>query len=188
MKFQLSKKSIISSLLFIFILIAKPAVGAERIMLFKGIFSRTITVKELEYFGQTGKAKGFLKRAIKNEERELIQELLTDRYKTPIRLTSRLLYSKIGKVILKRASKIIYPYRIKNESTSVLALKAGTIKAIERETESLSIIDFFKAYPSKVIAIDVTELAKVINKVESMNDLVKFFSNSPLEKLKKQSP
>ena len=174
-------------MLFLLTFITEPVLSAEKIMLFKGVFSRTITIEELEYFGKTGIATGFLKKAIKSEDSELIQELLTDRYKTPIRLTSRLLYSKIGRVILSRASKIIYPYRLKDNSASILALKAGTIKAIDKNKESLSIIDFMKAYPSKVIAIDVTELAKVINKVESMNDLVKFFSNSPLEKLQKEA-
>ncbi len=81
----------------------------------------------------------------------------------------------------------MHPHLIQEESTRILALKSGTIKAINRKTESISIIDFMKAYPSKVIAIDVTELSKIINKVESMNDLVKFFSNSPLEKLQKES-
>ena len=156
-------------------------------MLYKNIFSRTITVKELEEFANTGLSKGFLKKALKNQDIKEIQELLNDRYKTPIRLTSKLLYSKIGGVFLKRMSKIIHPYRVEDESARVLALKASTIKAINKKNESLSLLDFMKAYPSKVIAIDVTELGKVINKVESMNDLVKFFSNSPLEKLQKES-
>ena len=134
-----------------------------------------------------GIANGFLKTAMKNQNPKAIQELLMDKYKTPIRLTSRLLYSKIGQVILKRASKIIYPYRVKDEWASILALKAGTIQAIDKRNQSISLIDFMKAYPSEVIAIDVTELEKVINKVESMNDLVKFFSNSPLEKLQKEA-
>ena len=35
-----------------------------------------------------------------------------------------------------------------------------------------------------VVAINIDELEKVINKVESMSELVEFFSDSPLEKLK----
>ena len=38
----------------------------------------------------------------------------------------------------------------------------------------------------KVIAIDVTELVNVMNKVESMNELITFFTDSPLEKLKNE--
>ncbi len=177
----------IISIVFTFVILNNPVNSAENIMLYKNIFSRTITVKELEEFAKTGSSKGFLKKALKNQNKKEIQELLTDKYKTPIRLTSRLLYSKIGEVFLKRMSKVIHPYRIENESARILALKASTIKAIDKKNESFTLLDFIKAYPSKVIAIDVTELGKIINKVESMNDLVKFFSNSPLEKLQKES-
>ncbi len=171
----------------ILIIFSNSAYSAENIMLYKGIFSRSIAIKDLEHFANTGDANGFLKKALKSQNEKEVQELLTDRYKTPIRLTSRLLYSKIGTVILKRISKVVHPYRIQEESTRILALKAGTIKAIDKKNESISLIDFMKAYPSEVIAIDVTELSKIINKVESVNDLVKFFSSSPLEKLQKES-
>ena len=87
-------------------------------------------------------------------------------------------------MVLKKISKIIYPDRIPKESISVLALKTATIKAIAEKNDSISLLTFLKAYPSKVIAINVMELSRVINKVESMNELVKFFSDSPLEKLK----
>ncbi len=160
---------------------------AERITLFKNIFSRSISIKELEEFSKNGKTTGFLKRAVKNQDQEAIRKILSKNYKAPIELTSRLLYSQIGEVILKKISKIIYPYRIPEESISILALKAGTIKAIAAGDESINIISFLKAYPSKVIAIDVIELTRVINKVESMNELVTFFSDSPLEKLNNQT-
>ncbi|WP_269622058.1 alpha/beta hydrolase [Prochlorococcus marinus] len=184
------KKNKLKKLLFSFLCITifsfypSSAFAAEEITLIKSIFSRTIYIKDLEDFITKGKAKGFLAKAVKNQNQEEIKNILKKRYKAPIELTSRLLYSEIGEVILKRISKILYPHRIQEESISILALKASAIKAIDLEDESISLIDFLKAYPSKVIAIDVTELSKVINKVESLNELVRFFSDSPLEKLK----
>ena len=64
--------------------------------------------------------------------------------------------------------------------------KTGTIQAIVVGKDYINILEFLKAYPSEVIAIDVTELGKVVDKVESMKELVKFFSDSPLEKLKSE--
>ncbi|KGG14422.1 hypothetical protein EV11_0314 [Prochlorococcus sp. SS52] len=168
-------------------LIFYPAYSAEKITFYISILSRSITVEELENFSKRGVKSQFLKRVLKNQNEREIREILRKEYKAPIKLTSRLLYSKIGGVILKRVSKIIYPYRIPEESISIVALKAATIEAIAKGDETINIISFIKAYPSKVIAIDVSELLKVINKVESTNELVRFFSNAPLDKLKKDS-
>ena len=38
---------------------------------------------------------------------------------------------------------------------------------------------------TKTIILDVNALSKVINKVESISELLDFFTNSPLEKFKK---
>ncbi len=182
----MKSKHLILSITLSIILICFPNISysAEKVNLYINIFSRSITLKELEDLAYYGKSEGFLKKIIKKQNEKLIKELLTKDYKAPIELTSRLLYSEIGSVVLKKISKIVYPDRIPQESISVLALKTATIKAIAEKNDSISILSFLKSYPSKVIAINVIELSRVINKVESMNELVKFFSDSPLEKLK----
>ena len=182
----MKSKNLIFSITLSIVLICFPntSYSAEKINLYVNIFSRSITLKELEDFSYYGTSEGFLKKILKKQNQGLIKEYLTKEYKTPIELTSRLLYSEIGSVVLKKISKIIYPDRIPKESISVLALKTATIKAIAKKNDSISMLTFLKAYPSKVIAINVMELSRVINKVESMNELVKFFSDSPLEKLK----
>ncbi len=175
--------TLISSMLFIGLPLKVNA--AERINLYINIFSRSISIQELESFAKDGTSQGFLKKILKNQDKEVIRNFLKKEYKAPIELTSRLLYSQIGQVVLKKVAKIIYPNRIPEESISVLALKASTIKTISENNEAISLLGFLKAYPSNIIAINVTELSRIINKVESMNELVKFFSNAPLEKLKK---
>ena len=180
-----SKHLIFSITLSIFLVcVPNTSYSAEKINLYINIFSRSIRLKELEDFAYYGTSEGFLKKILKKQNQGLIKQFLTKEYKAPIELTSRLLYSEIGSVVLKKISKIIYPDRIPKESISVLALKTATIKAIAEKNDSISILTFLKAYPSKVIAINVMELSSIINKVESMNELVKFFSDSPLEKLK----
>ncbi len=186
MKLQKNKNFIFGLSLLLALCIPSQAYSAQRILLYKGIFGRPITIEELELFANKGIKKGFLKTIIKNEEEETVQSLLKEKYKAPIELTSKLLYSEIGEVILKRISIIIHPHKIHDESTSILAIKAGTIEALVSGKDYITLIGFLKAYPSEVIAIDVTELGKVVDKVESMKELVKFFSDSPLEKLKSE--
>ena len=45
-------------------------------------------------------------------------------------------------------------------------------------------IDFFKAYPNKNIAINLNALSKALKKAESLKELIEFYSNSPFKKLK----
>jgi len=45
-------------------------------------------------------------------------------------------------------------------------------------------ITVFVGYPSKTVILDVNALSKVMNKVESISELLGFFKNSPLEKIK----
>jgi len=47
-----------------------------------------------------------------------------------------------------------------------------------------NLINFFEGYPTKTVILDVSALSKVMNKVESISELLTFFTNSPLEKIK----
>jgi len=48
----------------------------------------------------------------------------------------------------------------------------------------INIIRFFENYPTKTVILDVRALSKILNKVESINELLKFFTDSPLNKIK----
>ena len=48
----------------------------------------------------------------------------------------------------------------------------------------INLINFFEGYPTKTVILDVSALSKVMNKVESISELLTFFTNSPLEKIK----
>ncbi len=177
---------LISFILSIFYILPIEAIAAEKITFSFLIFTRSVSVNELEEFIKTGERKGLLKRLIKEKEKESVKALLIKEHKAPIQLTSRLLYSDIGEIILTRVSKIIYPFKLKNEKLSVLAIKSSAIKAINKKEESITVLRFLKMYPSKNIAIDVGELVKVMNKVESMSELISYFTNDPIKKLKNE--
>jgi len=96
----------------------------------------------------------------------------------------QLAYSEIGNVFLTRLSSIIHPPRADDERTGMLALRAGLIQGINLGNGKINLIKFFESYPTKTVILDVSALSKVMNKVESISELLEFFTNSPLEKIK----
>ena len=85
---------------------------------------------------------------------------------------------------LSRLSKIIYPNKISNIKISTKAIRSGIILSSYKNNESMNLIDFFKEYPNKNIAIDLNALNKALEKAESLKELIDFYSNSPFQKLK----
>ena len=167
-----------------------PAKSAEKITFISGAFTRTISINNLETLGKTREVADEIESLIKltNQDVNKVSSLLNQEYEIPLVLTSKLMYSKIGEVIVKRIAKILYPLKVPESSVSVPAIRSAVIKCLYERNDKINLISFLKAYPKKDIAITISELYKVINKVESMADLIRFFSNSPLENLKQVNP
>ncbi len=164
----------------------RAAKAAENITFFSGAFRRTIPVKNFEELAETGKATGLLEDLLRlgNQKPEKIADMLNQKVELPIVLTSRLTNSKIGEAIISRVAKIIHPIKIQDPAITIPAIRSGVIIGITYgEKEAITAIDFMKAYPNKTMAINLPELFKVVSKVESVSDLIKFFSDKPLEKL-----
>ena len=184
---MISKLKILGIILIAFNFSGLEAKAADEIIIYKGILSRKISIYDLEELANKKKPKGTLKNLIKlsKEKESKISEILTQEFELPIVLTSKLIYSKIGTVIIQRVAKIVYPNKNRQHAVSVPAIRSAIIQGIVKGNGRITLIEFLKCYPNKKIAIDYTSLNKVINKVESMTDLVEFFSEGPLEKLKK---
>ena len=186
-----SSKFLISKIFFI--LITSPlffyvpkANAAEEIKIIYSIFSRTIKVDSLETFAEKGDSTRKLKRILKatgSPDKE-IRSILNKDFEIPITIASKLIYSEIGNVFLTRLSSIIHPPRANDERTGMLALRASVIQGIEIGNGKINLIKFFKGYPTKTVILNVNALSKVMNKVESISDLLEFFTNSPLDKIK----
>ncbi len=160
--------------------------AAEEIKITYNIFSRTIKVKSLKTFAKEGKSSRKLKRILKatrTPDKE-IRTVLNKDFEVPITIASKLLYSEIGNVFLTRLSSIIHPPRATDERTGMLALRASVIQGINIGNGKINLIKFFEGYPTKTVILDVSALSKVMNKVESISELLTFFTNSPLEKIK----
>jgi len=160
--------------------------GAEEIKIVYGMFSRTITTESLEHYAKTGEAEKNLKKILDatGSSNEEILNILNQDFSVPIVIASKLMYSEIGNVILRRISKVIYPERANIEKASIPALRASVIKGLVEGEQKINLMSFLKSYPNKKLVLNITAMNKIINKVESISELFDFFTDSPLEKLK----
>ena len=185
------KRFLITKIVFILIssqLLFKVsnANSAEEIKIIYSIFSRTIKVDSLKEFAEDGNSTKKLQRILNatgtpNKE---IRKVLNKDFEVPITIASKLINSEIGNVFLTRLSSIIHPPRADDERTGMLALRASVIQGIKKGDGKIDLIKFFEGYPTKTVILDVNALSKVMNKVESISELLDFFTNSPLEKIK----
>ena len=162
------------------------AKSAETIFLYQGTFSRKIKVEELYEFKKTKKSSNKLKNLIKitNQKENELYKVLSYEIEVPLIASSKLMNSKIGEVFLSRLSKIIHPNKISNKKIGAKAIRSGIILSSFNNNQKINLIDFFKAYPNKDIAIDLSALRKTLKKAESLKELIEFYSNSPFKKLK----
>ena len=164
----------------------QSAKGAENLFLYKGTFSRSIKIEDLSKFKSTKKPSKKLKNLIKitGQQEKNLHKVLSLKIKVPLKTSSKLMNSKIGKVFLNRLSKIIYPNKISDIELSTKAIRSGLLLSSFNNNQKINLIDFFKAYPNKNIAIDLNGLSKGLKKVDSLKELIEFYSNSPIKKLK----
>ena len=162
------------------------AYAAEEIKIIYSIFSRTISVNSLKSFAKEGNSTRKLRKILNatGSPDEEIRAILNKDFEVPITIASKLAYSEIGNVFLTRLSSIIHPSKAKDERTGMLALRASAIQGIKIGNGKINLINFFEGYPTKTVVLDVSALSKVMNKVESISELLDFFTNSPLEKIK----
>ena len=173
------------SILLIFFL-SQSAKGAENLFLYKGTFSRSIEIKDLYKFQLTKKSSNKLKNLIKitGQKEKNLHKILSVKIDIPLKTSSKLMNSQIGEVFLSRLSKIIYPNKISNIKLSTKAMRSGLLLSSFNNNQKINLIDFFKAYPNKNIAIDLNALSKTLKKVGSLKELIEFYSESPFKKLK----
>ena len=160
--------------------------SAENIKIIYSVFSRTIKVDSLKDFAETGYSKNELRRLLNatgSTDGE-IQNALNKSFEIPITIASKLAYSEIGNIFLTRLSSIIHPPKARDDRTGMLALRSSLIQGIHLGEGKINIIKFLEGYPTKTVILNVNSLIKVMNKVESISELLEFFTNSPLEKIK----
>ena len=121
---------------------------------------------------------------ITGQNEKNLHKILSVKIDIPLKTSSKLMNSQIGEVFLGRLSKIIYPNKISNMKLSSKAMRSGLLLSSFNNNQKINLIDFFKAYPNKNIAIDLNALSKTLKKVDSLKELIEFYSESPFKKLK----
>ena len=170
--------------------LASPALAAKDVALVSGAFRRSIPVKDIEHLANTGKARGLLEQllVLSEQDPENVAKLLNQKLDLPLVLTSRLINTRIGEAIIRRVGQILYPIYTPQPEVSIPALRAGVINGLHNSGDGLTAVDFLKAYPTEVLAVNIPALFSVIDKAQSISGLVQFFSDSPLDGLKEAKP
>ena len=162
------------------------AQSAEKIKITYSIFSRTVTVDSLKTFAESGNSSKSLRKILNatGSSDEKIQSILNNKFEIPITIASKLVYSEIGNVFLNRLSSILHTPNTNDERTGRLALRSSVIQGLYTGNGKIDLVSFFKSYPTKTVILNVNALSKVMNKVQSISELLDFFTSKPLEKIK----
>ena len=168
----------------------RPAEAAKDVALVSGAFRRSLSVADLAYLAETGKPRGLMADLLRlsNQDPAEVAKLLNQELMLPLVLTSRLMSTRIGDVIIRRVSRIIYPLMVPAPEVSVPAIRAGVINGLQIDDGGLTAIKFLQAYPADVMEVNIPALMAVVEKAQSISGLVQFFSESPLDGLKDAQP
>ena len=146
--------------------ITTPALAAKDVALVSGAFRRSLSVDDLAYLAETGKPRGLMVDILRlsNQNPEDVAKLLNQELNLPLVLTSRLMSTRIGDVIIRRVARIIYPLMVPSPDVSVPAIRAGVINGLQIDDGGLTAIKFLKAYPAEVMEVNIPALMAVIEK------------------------
>ena len=158
--------------------------AAENVVFVSGAFRRSIPVADLEHLAVTGEARGLLGDVLRlsRQKPEAIAKLLNQSVSLPVVLVSRLLNTRIGEALLNRLAQIIFP--LNAASVGLPALRSAVILGMADNKKGLSAISFLQAYPTRELAVSLPALMGLMSKASSIADLVRFFSESPLDGLR----
>ena len=158
--------------------------AADNVVFVTGAFRRSITVADLVYLAETGQARGLMADVldVAKQKPAEIAKLLKAELAIPLVLTSRLLNTRLGEAVLARVSQIVYPLYAKR--VGIQALRAGILNALAQGDGRISAISFLKAYPVAEMEVSLPALLAVMEKAQSISQLVQFFTDSPLDGLR----
>ena len=180
---------LISAFLGLGLTLSGPAaLAAQNIVLVSGAFRRSIPVADIELLAATGEARGLLADLLRFGRQNPVEtgKLLNQSIPVPLVLASRLLNTRIGEALLQRLAKIIYP--LKTPGVGVVALRSALVMGIAEADGKLSPVGFLRAYPNDNLEVNLPALLALLEKASSITDLVRFFSESPLDGLQGNGP
>jgi hypothetical protein len=179
------RRALVAALLGLGLGLTSPgAIAGENLVFVSGAFRRSIAVADLDHLAKTGQATGLISDvlAISKQNPKEVAKLLNQSVSLPITLISRLLGTRIGEAVLQRLAKVVYP--LKASQDGVVALRSAVILGLANGNGSINAISFLQAYPVPEIEVNIPALMAILKKASSVAELVRFFSESPLDGLK----
>lgn len=179
-----NRSRLLGTLLGLGLLCTTPvASAAENIVLVSGAFRRSIPVADMELLAKKGQAQGLLADLLRfsNQNPVEVGKLLNQSIPLPLVLVSRLLNTRIGEALLDRLANIVYP--LKTPGAGVPALRSALVIGIAEGNGNLSPVSFLQAYPNREMEVNLPALLALLQKANSISELVRFFSESPLDGL-----
>jgi hypothetical protein len=165
-------------------LVSPTARAADNLVFVSGGFRRSIAVADLKTLADTGKAQGLLVDVLRfgKQNPKDVAGILNQSLSLPITLVSRLLSTRIGEAILDRIARIVYP--LNAPGVGVPALRSAVVMALAEGNGSITPLSFLQAYPTRDIEVSIPALLSLMRKANSIADLVRFFTESPLDGLR----
>jgi hypothetical protein len=179
------RRALVAALLGLGMGLTSPgAIAGENLVFVSGAFRRSIAVADLDHLAKTGQATGLVADvlAFSRQNPKEVAKLLNQSVSLPITLISRLLNTRIGEAVLQRLAKVIYP--LKASQDGVVALRSAVILGLANGNGSINAISFLQAYPVPEMEVSIPALMAMLKKASSIAELVRFFSESPLDGLK----
>lgn len=175
------------SLLLSMGLASPSARAADNLVFVSGAFRRSIAVADLEWLAKTGEPRGLMADVLRFSRQDPAEmaALLNQSIALPVSLMSRLLNTRIGEALLSRLAQVVFP--LKAADAGLPALRSALVMGTVKGDGSLSAISFLRAYPTRELQVDIPSLLALIDKASSVSELVRFFSESPLDGLRNGS-
>ncbi|MBE9012185.1 alpha/beta hydrolase [Pseudanabaenaceae cyanobacterium LEGE 13415] len=144
-----------------------PASAAERLLVSNGTTERTISVKSLARYAQTGTVDEELAayaRSLPPEQLKRLQQVLNAQFPFGAVQVSRLVETPTGIGFLKRLQQII---QAGTPEASVKALQTAFVRAAE-DSRGLTLLNLLENYPTSEVKINLPRAIEVTQGVEAL--------------------
>lgn len=145
----------------------QPGLAADHVVVRYLILERSISLRELTDYAETGQASQRLQaylQLLPQDQREQLRAALSERLNLEPVTVAQLLYSPLGEALLQQVSTVI---QTESRQANAQALRAALILATT-DPDGLSAISLIRHYPAKQIRIDLAKGLEILKNFQSV--------------------